>query len=140
MSARRWLEILGDDLTLEAVSTLDDFRKANADTFDAADLADLHALGEGLRLGVGGGAAPLVFVRWMPKAQADKLDEIERLLGEVDVEQIEIQRDEEAPLLWSIWSLKGEDIMGASETFDGALDEALAQARAWAAPVNRETR
>lgn len=36
MSARCWLEILGDDLTLEAVSTLDDFRKANADTFDAA--------------------------------------------------------------------------------------------------------
>lgn len=89
--ARRWLEILGDDLELEAVSTLEDFRKAiKSDLWEDKDprtLAEIQAerrwnerLGELTREAFAGAWRADVEAFEM-HSDTERLPEVERLLG-----------------------------------------------------------
>lgn len=136
MSARRWIETLDENRERTSVSLVDSFLAANAETIEPESI---HLIADDGEAEFGGGAAPLVYVRWLPQELAAKLVEIEAMLPP-DGDSINVVRDEAAPLLWSIWSTEGVlgasatlDIIGAGATIEEAADEALAQVRSWRA-------
>lgn len=66
----------------------------------------------------------------LTEAQAKLLADVETVAGNVRVDY-----DEEAPLLFAIWSDECEDIVGAGDTLDEAIDSALDTCAGWAKDV-----
>jgi predicted RNase H-like HicB family nuclease len=56
----------------------------------------------------------------------DIIEEIKRQAGDIRIEY-----DEDAPLLWSVWCVECEDIIGAGDTEEEALNDALDTIAGW---------
>lgn len=131
MSASRWIELVGVDQTTEAVCTLGEFLAANAEAFGEDELAGLRAMTpEDGFYSFGGGAAPESWVRILSTKRAAMLDEIAAACeGGVEV-QVDYEFAEEGGAMpFSVWA--DGDVIGANETLDACLAEALATVRSW---------
>lgn len=127
-----WIEITDDAGEVEAVCTLAEFLAAN-ECFGDEQVAELNALThEDGEWHFGGGAAPDGAVKVCAPKRAAALDMIASLCASKGGGAIEVQvcRDaDEAPMPFSIW--ENGDILGAGETLDEAIAEALADVHAW---------
>lgn len=141
MSASRWIELVGVDQTTEAVCTLAEFLAANAEAFDDGQLGELRAMTpEDGWYAFGGGAAPESWVRIVSTKRAQLLNEIDELSVLAGAGGIEVQVDDgsdpdSGAFPFSVWSTAPDgadsDIIGAGETLDACLAEALATVRSW---------
>lgn len=127
-----WIEITNDAGEVEAVCTLTEFLAAN-ECFGDEQVAELNALThEDGEWHFGGGAVPEGAVKVCAPKRAAALDMIASLCASKGGGAIEVQvcRDaDEAPMPFSIW--ENDDILGAGETLDEAIAEALADVHAW---------
>ena len=148
-----WIEITNDAGEVEAVCTLAEFLAAN-ECFGDEQVAELNALThlDAERLNAvlalafdtleaqredgewhfGGGAVPEGAVKVCAPKRAAALDMIASLCASKGGGAIEVQvccDADEAPMPFSIW--ENGDILGAGETLDEAIAEALADVHAW---------